>query len=131
MSAKNRKTRLEAVAMVNESLVALRCRISRSGFPSEKVFRVTLASGAENVGAAPADYFFGEDRRPLPSDQPAQRMVRVPGFVAARIVERKPDGVLLVSVPSGDVLLVRPDETTAYPGNGLDTERTPHVPVQP
>jgi hypothetical protein len=117
--------------MVNESLVALRCRISRSGFPSEKVFRVTLASGAENVGAAPATYFFGEDRRPFPIDQPTQRMVRVPGFVAARIVERKPDGALLVSVPSGDVLLVRPDETTAYPGNGRDTERTPHVPVQP
>src|SRR5271169_4583392 len=104
--------------MSADSLVALHCRISRSGFSSERVFRVTLANGAEHIGAAPADYFFGEDERPLPANQPAERMVRVPGLIAARGIERKPDGALLMSVPSGEVLLVRPGEVVAYPANG-------------
>jgi hypothetical protein len=77
------------ITMHPESLVALRCRISRSGCPSERVFRVTLAGGGEHLGAALSDYFFGEDQRPLPADQPAQRGTRVPGLVAARVIERK------------------------------------------
>jgi hypothetical protein len=112
-------------------LVALRCRISRSGFDYERVFRATLANGTEHIGAAPADYFFSEDQRPLPADQPAERLVRVPGFVAARVIERKPDGSLLLSVPLADVLLVRPSEVIPYPANGSLLEKGAHVPVQP
>jgi hypothetical protein len=117
--------------MYPQSLVALRCRISRSGFDYERVFRVTLANGAEHIGAAPAIYFFTEDQRPLPADQPAERLVRIPGFVAARIIERKADGALLLSVPLDDVLLVRPSEVIAYPANGSLVEKGVHVPVQP
>jgi hypothetical protein len=105
-----------------QSLVALRCRISRSGFDYERVFRTTLANGTEHIGAAPADYFFTEDQRPLPPDQPAERLVRIPGFVAARIIQRKPDGALLLSAPLADVLLVRPSEVIAYPSTGSLTE---------
>ena len=111
-------------------LVALRCRISRSGFSDERVYRATLANGTEHIGAAPADYFFTEDQRPLPADVPAERLVRVPGFVAARIIERDPDGALLLSVPLADVLLVRPAEVIAYPANGSLAEKGAHVPVQ-
>ncbi len=117
--------------MTPQPFVALRCRISRSGFSSERVFRVTLASGAEYIGAAPADYFFAEDQHPLPANQPAQRLVRVPGFLTARVLERKSDGALLLSVPSGEVLLVRPDEVFAYPANGSLAETGAHVPVLP
>jgi hypothetical protein len=111
-------------------LVALRCRISRSGFSDERVYRVTLGSGAEHIGAAPVNYFFTEALRPLPADVPAERLVRVPGFVAARIIERKPDGALLLSVPLADVMLVGPSEVIAYPGNGSLSEINAHVPVQ-
>src|SRR5262245_4868394 len=117
------------VTMPAESLVALHCRISRSGFSDERVFRATLANGTEHVGAAPADYFFTEDQRPLPADQPTERLVRVPGFVAARIIERKADGSFLLSVPLADVLHVRPSEVIAYPANGYPTEKA-NVPVQ-
>ena len=109
--------------MPAESFVALRCRISRSGFPSERVFRVTLANGAEHIGAAPVEYCFSEDEHPLSAGQPAERLVRMPGFVAARIIERKADGALLVSVPSGEVLLVRPAEVVDYPVNGSATKK--------
>jgi hypothetical protein len=116
--------------MQPELLVALHCRISRSGFPDERVFRATLADGAEHIGAAPSDYFFAEDQRPLPADQPAERLVRIPGFVAARVLRRNADGALLLSVPLGDVLLVRPSEVVAYPANGSLTQKGAHVPVQ-
>jgi hypothetical protein len=114
-----------------QSLVALRCRISRSGFPDERVFRVTLANGSEHVGAAPANYFFTEDQHPLPAEQPVQRLVRILGYVAARVIQRKADGSLLLSVPLDDVLLVSPSEVIPYPANGSLTETTAHVPVQP
>src|SRR5438034_7247352 len=101
--------------MTPESLVAVRCRISRGGFSSERVFRVTVANGEEYIGAAPVDYFFDESKGPLPPEQPRERGSSVPGFVAGRVIEREPNGICVVSVPSGEVLRVGVDEISEYP----------------
>ncbi len=116
--------------MPEDLLVTARCRISRSGFPSERVFRVTQADGTEHIGAAPANYFFGADGSRLLADQPAQRLVQIPGFVAARVLNRTDDGTLLLSVPSGEVLWVQPSEVVDHPNNVSRMREGAHVPVQ-
>jgi hypothetical protein len=108
-----------------ETMVAVRCQISRSGFSSERVFRITLPNGGEYVGAGPVEYFFDENRRRLAADQPAQREVRIPGFVAGRVVTAEPVAVPLLSLPSGDVVRIGRSEITEYPGGSHA-----HVPVQ-
>ncbi len=105
------------------TLVAVRCRISRGGFSSERVFRVTVAGGVEHVGAAPVEYFFDEQQRRLPPDQPP-RGVTLQGFVAARVVEQT-NGTILVSVPSGEVLRVGTGEIIEHPKGSRA-----HVPVE-
>lgn len=107
-----------------DSYVAVRCRISAGGFSSERIFRVTLANGVEYIGAAPVEYFFDESQKRLSFDQPTRGTVLV-GLVAARPVDREPNGVHFVSVPSGDVIGILPTQITEYP-----QERPSLVPVQ-
>ena len=106
------------------ALIAIRCRISRGGFSSERVFRVTTPEKVEHVGAAPVEYFFDENQQGLPLEPPP-RGVSLPGLVAARVVEQNHNTVL-VSVPSGEVLRVATNEVTEYPKG-----TRAHVPVQP
>jgi hypothetical protein len=105
------------------TLIAVRCRISRGGFSSERVFRVTMASGVEHVTAGPVEYFFDENQQRLQADQPP-RGVTLAGYVTARVVEQKNDTVL-VSVPSGEVLWLGMNEIVEHP-KGIRA----HVPVQ-
>jgi hypothetical protein len=60
----------EGVATM-EKLVRIPCRISRSAFSDERVFRVASADGAEHIGAASVVYFSKGDRSALgPKDPP-------------------------------------------------------------
>jgi hypothetical protein len=111
--------------MASNGLILVRCRISRGGFSSEKVFRVTLNDGTEHIGAAPAGYFFLQNKRQLPPDQPSRRGEQIAGFLTARIVAEEADDVLLVSVPLDEVLRLKREQTAEYPQEG-----PAHVPVQ-
>jgi hypothetical protein len=104
----------------------VKCRVSRGGFSSERVFRVRLANGAEHVGAAPVDYFLTEQGERLSPDEPGQRGTQVAGWLVGRLVREEPGGNALVSVPSGEVLLL-PGEAIR---NGA-AEGHARVPVQP
>lgn len=110
--------------MQNGKFLAIQCRISRGGFSSERVFRVKLMGGAEHIAAAPVEYFLTERLGPLPADQPEKRGELIPGFVTGRLI-RDEVGSQLVSVPSGEVLLLPASEIREYPN-----ERAAHVPVQ-
>jgi hypothetical protein len=99
--------------MSQRDLVALACKISRSGFPNEAIFRVQVANGDTYVGAAPRQYFYRLDWKPLPEDQPPEGK-RIDGRILARII-RKVDEDFLVSVPDGGVLQVNPDQVTRLP----------------
>lgn len=103
--------------------VAIRCKISKGGFSSERVFRIRLNDG-EHVGAAPIEYFSTNDQRPLPADRPANKGEHIEGFIAGRIVAVE-DGSYLVSVPSGEVLLIPGAEIIEQPAGNAT-----HVPVQ-
>jgi hypothetical protein len=95
--------------MSSDQLIRLPCKITRGGFPSERVFRLLLADGSVHVGAAPIEYLFTADRTRLGPDVPTQKGVSIPGFVTARIVAVGPAETVLVSVPSGEVLRVNAD----------------------
>src|SRR5437764_7302139 len=85
--------------------VYVRCWISRSGFSSERVSRLELASGNIQTGAAPLDYCFSQNQKPLGPDQPAAGQ-QVQGLVSARVVREEADGTCWVHLPSGDVVQV-------------------------
>jgi len=108
------------------SLILVRCEISRGGFPSEKVFRLTQSDGTVHIGAAPAGYFFTTAKKRFKPGEPAERGEWVPGFLAARVIQES-DGTLLVSVPLADVLSVKKEDFVEYPHQ----EGRAHVPVQP
>jgi hypothetical protein len=86
--------------------VRVRCRISRSGFSSERVFRLELANGTIHTGAAPLDYCFNQNHEPLGADQPPVGKL-IQGFLSARVVRKEPDGTSWVHLPSGDVVQVK------------------------
>jgi len=111
--------------MDSDSLILVRCLISRGGFSSEKVFRVKLADGTEHIGAAPARYYFTVAGQPMAPDQPPQRLDQVEGFLTGRIIAEEGDDIL-VSVPLGEVLRVKKTQATEFPVEGHA-----HVLVQP
>src|SRR4051812_41972460 len=78
----------------------LPCKISRGGFSSEYIFRVSLASGGEHAGAAPVTYFFDKSFKPLGLNAVA-RGETVDGLIAARPLGKGQgqEGTALVSVP--------------------------------
>jgi hypothetical protein len=106
------------------TLVAVNCAISRGGFSSERVFRITLADGEEHVGAAPVQYFFDETATRLSPDKPLRGETLL-GLVTGRVVDTEGQDVYLVSVPSGEVLRVNSNIVVEHP-----KERRAHVSVQ-
>jgi hypothetical protein len=110
--------------MPNNDTITVSCKITRSGFPTERVFRVQLASGETHVGAAPRPYFFTAGGRPLDENQPGQGK-SLDGRIMARRIRPEEAGNVLVSVPDGAVLMVREDRIGAPP-----KEASTDVPVQ-
>jgi hypothetical protein len=105
--------------------VAVRCHISRSPFSDQRIFRIQPLDGSECIGDALAKYFWTEDLKPITTDQPEQRGVLLPGYVAAYEMRRE-NGAVVVYLPSGDVIDVAADSVVKRP-----VERTDDVPVQP
>jgi hypothetical protein len=99
--------------MSQRDLVALSCKISRSGFPNEAIFRVQVANGDTYVGAAPREYFYKSDEKPLQEDEPGEGK-KIEGKILAREIG-KVDGDFLVSVPDGGVLQVKTGQVTRLP----------------
>jgi hypothetical protein len=77
------------------SRLIVRCRISRGGFSSERVFRVTLANKEQHIGAAPVEYFLTEKQSRLAPDQAPERGIQIKGFIEARLIRNEPGGGML------------------------------------
>ena len=103
-------------------IVTIPCRISRSGFSDERVFRMTLADGLDYVGGTGREYCFTRDNKPLGIDQPA-RGETLEGRIMAAVIRPGEDRTL-VSVPDGTVFKVANDSLKPY------TEVSPGVPVK-
>jgi hypothetical protein len=110
---------MEGVAAMAE-IVRIPCKISRSAFSDERVFRVASADGAEHIGAATVIYFSKGDGSPLgPKDPPADKPIW--GQVAAQSIKGFQDTVL-VYLPDGEVVHVKSSQ--------IREEASANVPVE-
>ena len=92
--------------METGQMVLIECRISRSAFSGERVFRLVQEAGrGEHLGVAPVGYCRREDRSPLRPDEPAGDE-EILGLVEARVVSNGGD-VADVETPDGEVVRVR------------------------
>ncbi len=105
------------------STVYLACRLTRSGFSSERVFRVPQADGEECVGAAPVHYCWNEAGRRLGDDEP-RRGDSMAGIVAGHVLANGGE-TAKVELPDGQWVEVQPGQLLS-----LTVERYPHVPVR-
>jgi hypothetical protein len=92
-------------------VVNVRCRLSRSGFSGERVFRVACFDGTEHVGVAPTHYCLTGKGKPIGPDVP-QKGKPIDGWVEGLLVVD--DGErLAVALPDGDTIKVQPDQVWA------------------
>jgi len=110
--------------MKRNDMITLACKVNLGGFPSERVFRIALPGGKEHVGVGSAVYFYNEDGELLTTEVIPAFPDSISARVAARVVDVKADGTLLVSVPSGATLRLPQGSALGYP-----TQDEAHVPV--
>ena len=106
--------------MRSNEVVSVRCRISRSGFSGERVFRVACYDGTEHIGIAPTHYCSTSSGKPLDPDVP-QKGKLIDGWVEGMLVDHD-DEKLTVALPDGNTIKVQPDQVRT-------NTSTPHVPV--
>jgi hypothetical protein len=96
--------------MRRQLLVAVKCRLSKGMFSSERAFTITLANGEQYSGPAPVHFCWNSQKLPLREDE-ASETAEVDGYVAARILPDAdvPPGQVAVEVPDGEALAVRAD----------------------
>jgi hypothetical protein len=94
--------------------VNLSCRISRSGFSGERVFRVTCSDGSEHVGVAPTHYCRTCDGSHLGPDMPPKGQ-RIEGLIEGMLIENGGEGVA-VALPDGATIRVHLDQIRSPEG---------------
>jgi hypothetical protein len=111
------------IAVVHAQPIALTCRISPAGFSGERIVEVVQANNEILRGLAPRDYCWNANRKPLAVDEPHNE--EIPGYVAARLLERLQPDKAVVTVPDGAVFVVATSIISERP----PVEIAPHVPV--
>ena len=94
--------------MGNHRRVYVDCRLSRSAFSGERVFRVACSDGSEHIGVAPIHYCYASDGTPIGPNEPAKGERRE-GFVQGLSVENGGDEVS-VALPDGNTVKVALDQ---------------------
>ena len=78
--------------------VLVECRISRSGFVSERIFRVEQTNKSEHIGAAPVHYCWTQDGMRLTAQLPAEN-AKIPGLVQGYVIS---NGGLVARIETPD-----------------------------
>ena len=65
--------------------VLVTCQLTRSGFSSERIFRIDQADQAEHIGAAPVHYCWTEEGKRLNENSPAKGK-RISGLVQPYVI---------------------------------------------
>jgi hypothetical protein len=95
--------------MAKSEFVAVRCKLSKSLFSSERAFEVTLANGEKYSGPAPIYFCWNKDGELLRANEVTEG--EVDGWVAARPLEYPLEGdQVAVEVPDGEALAVQKSE---------------------
>jgi hypothetical protein len=89
--------------------VGVECRISRSGFSGERVFRVAGSDGTDYIGVAPVHYFRTPDDEPIAADVPTAKGDEVDGWITALLIENGDDKANVV-FPGGEMTRVKLDQ---------------------
>jgi hypothetical protein len=79
------------------------CKITRGGFSSERVFEIDV-SGRAVVGMAHVDFVRKDDGSPIGDEPPPGATIE--GYVQCRVIKRTGDDVVLVELPSGELVPV-------------------------
>jgi hypothetical protein len=103
--------------------VGVECRISRSGFSGERIFRGASSDGTEYIGAAPVHYFTTLDDEPIGADVPAAQGDQVDGWITALLIENG-DGEASVVFPGGEMTRVKLEQIRQR-----SPEAVSHVPL--
>lgn len=86
------------------------CMIERGGFSGERTFEIKTDDGGKLVGTADISYLRTESKGRLDDDTPSYGDV-IKGFVACKRIEGKErHGMILVEVPSADMIYVSSDD---------------------
>ncbi len=97
------------------------CTIERGAFAKELVFEIELSEsikcegedGGKLVGTAHPDHLRDVNQVPLEEDHPLYGDP-VKGYVVCRKLKDLPDGMVIVEVPSADVIHVSQDSLIEY-----------------
>ncbi len=106
--------------MSRGKFVAVRCRISKGLFTTERAFTITLANGEKHSGPAALDFLWNLKGERLGRGDALGGEVE--GLVAARelLGAEVPAGMIAVEVPDGEAIAVKAADVTKAP-----TEITP------
>jgi len=85
--------------------ILVKCRISRSSFSGERVFRVATSDANEHIGVAPAHYFRAQNNEPLGEHVPPNKGDQLPGWIQALLIENSGDEASVV-FPGGEMARV-------------------------
>jgi hypothetical protein len=92
--------------MEYNQFVAVRCKLSRGLFSSERAFEVTLANGEKYSGPAPIHFCWNDTGKPLDQNEAIDE--EIDGWVAARRLRQQlPGDQVAVEVPDGEAVAVR------------------------
>jgi hypothetical protein len=94
--------------MQTETVVWVKCRFSRGGFPTERVFHITGPDGGDYTGIAPAKYCYAKDKKTL-LPQP-RRGETVEGFLRGISIGETDTGLLRVNLPNGENYEISEDQ---------------------
>jgi hypothetical protein len=108
--------------MERERVVLVKCRLSRGGFPSECVFRVTEPGNGPLTGTAPLHYCYDANHNRLQAEIAANQEIE--GAVAGVEIEPRKPGDVRVYLPDGEVYVVNPNLI-------ITVGASDRVPVQP
>jgi hypothetical protein len=96
----------EMPIMPQNQFVAVRCKLSKGFFSTERAFEVTLANGERYSGPAPIHFCWNDEGKPLGKTEAIDR--EIDGWVAARRLKQLlPGDQVGVEVPDGEALAVR------------------------
>jgi hypothetical protein len=85
---------------------AVRCKLSRGIFSSERAFEITLANGETYSGPAPIHFCWNDAGQPLTLTEAIDE--EIDGWVAARPLKQQlPGDQVAVAIPEGESLAVR------------------------
>ena len=109
--------------MERASTIYLTCKLTRSGFSTERVFRSEQADGQECIGAAPVHYCWTLDGEKIGDDVP-KRGESILGLVAGHILANG-GGTAQVELPDGQLIEVPTAQLVS-----MSVERYSNVPVR-